>query len=303
VLSASGLLWTALCSLLTSLTWLALLVLYQPYNIQNTAAFFLALLHGLYHGLPRRVHAYFTPFLRYLYFRLRYLLGFGLGFPPPPHNYEFPGHLRAVPSVLAHLVTFSYAYLLFHFPRLSRFLLRNSSSSSDPSHPPPASNYEFPTHLRAVPGFLAHLVTFSYAYLLFHFRRLRRFFATATCTATATATSPPKFLYKPQVEAAINLIPPFPEASEIVGSVVTLFLVYAWLCYVAVVVERRIWTGGNDWRFAYLLDLKRTDDSMLPYAGWSPVSVDWRWVVEPVWGRVEDAVHRLLYAGVRRGLE
>ena len=82
-----------------------------------------------------------------------------------------------------------------------------------------------------------------------------------------------------------------PEPATLVGAGVTIFLFIAWLSYAAVVAERRLWVGDNDWRYGYVLDL--TSGRPLPYAGWSPVRVDYRLVYEPVWEAVAGWAHGL----------
>ncbi|KAG7291703.1 hypothetical protein NEMBOFW57_001722 [Staphylotrichum longicolle] len=102
---------------------------------------------------------------------------------------------------------------------------------------------------------------------------------------------------KPQLQTPLPPTTPrfeplrIPPASTLVSSVVTLLLVYAWLAYVAVVAERRIWVGPNDWRYAYVLDV--TSGRPLSYAAWSPARVDWRLVYDPAWDWFAGAVHSL----------
>ncbi|KAK4239333.1 hypothetical protein C8A03DRAFT_32589 [Achaetomium macrosporum] len=178
ILSSSGRIWTSICRVLTSLAWLVLLILIQPYNLRATAAFLASCLLGL------------------------------------------SGYLYRLASYTA-----------------SR-LLRHSNSS------------------RHLPG-----------------------------------RSRPKFNL-----LSILKTPP-PPPSVIVGSVVSLFVVFAWLSYVAVLVERRIWVGNNDWRFAYVLDL--TSGKPLPYPWWAPVRVDYRLVGNLLWYRLwmwfAEGVHGLFY--------
>ncbi|KAK4246687.1 hypothetical protein C7999DRAFT_41925 [Corynascus novoguineensis] len=87
------------------------------------------------------------------------------------------------------------------------------------------------------------------------------------------------------------LLPPVPPASTLLGTALVLLAVYGWLAYVAVTVERRIWVGDNDWRFAYVLDL--TSGAPLPYPGWSPLRVDFRLATHPAWAWFGEGVHSL----------
>lgn len=104
-----------------------------------------------------------------------------------------------------------------------------------------------------------------------------------------------------------------PAPSAIVGSALTLFLLFAWLSYVAVTVERRIWLGENDWRLAYLRDLEAAamassgggatgrEVAGYPYPAWSPLRVDYRLLAEPMWASFESAVHRWFIGGLGLG--
>ncbi|KAJ4298601.1 hypothetical protein N0V88_003631 [Collariella sp. IMI 366227] len=191
-LLTSASLYTTICTILTSLTWLLLLVFIQPYNLYTTAACLFTLLAG------------------------------------------FPRYLARLAGYTAHRV------------REWRFLRRN----------PHLRGIQRPQHIRRT---------------------------------------------MPRLET-----PRLPRAGTVAGAAVTAFLLYAWLAYIAVLVERRIWTGGNDWRWAYVVDLT-TAGRQPPYSGWSPFEVDWRlvgpgrvlaellewkdWFVE-VWMRV---VHELFY--------
>ncbi|KAK3298370.1 uncharacterized protein B0H64DRAFT_453629 [Chaetomium fimeti] len=83
-----------------------------------------------------------------------------------------------------------------------------------------------------------------------------------------------------------------------VSTTILLATAYLWLTYVAVTVERRIWVGSNDWRFAYVRDL--TSGRPPPYPAWSPVSVDYRLATDPVWVWFAEGVHGLF--GWRRGM-
>ncbi|KXX80871.1 Tropomyosin-2 [Madurella mycetomatis] len=202
LLASSDRIYTLICHVLTSLTWLVLLVLIQPYNMYTTAAFLLSLLLGL--------HSYLYRLARHAHRCLR--------------------------------------------DRQSVFPL------PDELHPAHAAR-------RAV--------------------------------------------------AAAGL----PAPSVIVGSALTLFLLFAWLSYVAVTVERRIWRGDNDWRLAYLRDLELGTASPTtvattvasggatagqgvagyPYPAWSPLRVDYRLLTEPMWASFESGVHRWFICGLGLG--
>jgi hypothetical protein len=101
-------------------------------------------------------------------------------------------------------------------------------------------------------------------------------------------------------------LPPVPEASTLVSAAVFSFLLYAVLSYVAVAVERRIWMGDNDWRYAYVLDI--TSGRPLPYPGWLPMRVDYRLVTQRVWIWFAEGVHgffewrRAVDLGVGKGV-
>ncbi|GAB1311831.1 Hsp90 chaperone hsp82 [Madurella fahalii] len=197
LLASSSRLYTLVCQFLTSLAWLVLLLLIQPYNLYTTAAFLLSALLGLH---------------RYVYRVAR-------------HAYRQRRARRGV----------------FPLP--------------DKLHP---------------------------------VRAARR--------AAATAAPPP--------------------ASAFVGSLLTLFLLFAWLSYVAVEVERRIWTADNQWRLAYLRDLQvagggaaastttaatAEEVAGYPYPAWSPFRVDYRLLAEPLWASFESRVHRWFIGGLRLG--
>ncbi|KAL2122111.1 hypothetical protein VTJ04DRAFT_2566 [Mycothermus thermophilus] len=76
-----------------------------------------------------------------------------------------------------------------------------------------------------------------------------------------------------------------PPASTVVFTILTFFAAYAFLTYVAVRLERDIWTGANKaWREAYLFDLASHGLTRKgwPYLTWSPVKADFRLLVDPV---------------------
>jgi hypothetical protein len=149
--------------------------------------------------------------------------------------------------------------------------------------------------LLGLPISLLRLATYTYAYARHRIRtrtrqhrQRQRHHPQHSITQTQTQTPPPP---PPPPKFPTPTLPPIPAASTITGALLSLFLVYAWLSYVAVLVERRIWVGNNDWRYAYVLDV--TSGKPLPYAGWSPARVDFRLALEPVWVLFAEGVHGL----------
>jgi hypothetical protein len=160
--------------------------------------------------------------------------------------------------------------------------------------------------LLSLPIYLLRLATYTYAYARHRIRtrarqrrQRQRHHPQHSITQTQTQTPPPP---PPPPKFPTPTLPPIPAASTITGALLSLFLVYAWLAYVAVLVERRIWIGNNDWRYAYVLDV--TSGKPLPYPGWSPARVDFRLALEPVWVLFAEGVHGLFEwgrEGVRGG--
>jgi hypothetical protein len=160
--------------------------------------------------------------------------------------------------------------------------------------------------LLSLPIYLLRLATYTYAYARHRIRtrtrqhrQRQRHHPQHSITQTQTQTPPPP---PPPPKFPTPTPPPIPAASTITGALLSLFLVYAWLAYVAVLVERRIWIGNNDWRYAYVLDV--TSGKPLPYPGWSPARVDFRLALEPVWVLFAEGVHGLFEwgrEGVRGG--
>ncbi|KAL2183298.1 hypothetical protein L209DRAFT_758814 [Thermothelomyces heterothallicus CBS 203.75] len=140
--------------------------------------------------------------------------------------------------------------------------------------------------LFAIPTYLYRLL----AYAIFCLRlRLRLRLGGEAGTRARDAPPPPRLA-----------LPAVPPASTLLSTGLALFTLYAWLSYVAVTVERRIWVGDNDWRFAYVLDV--TSGRPLPYPGWSPLRVDFRLATDPAWVWFEEAVHSL-WTWERRGVD
>jgi len=103
-----------------------------------------------------------------------------------------------------------------------------------------------------------------------------------------------------------------PTPGGLVLSLLTFFFLFTMLTYLALLSERRIWLQSNDWRGAYLAELARgvystgtrvaADGERAVggwgkdyYAAWSPVSVDYRLVVEPVWAKVEQGAKWVIF--------
>ncbi|SPQ19579.1 0dd64c92-3f07-4aa0-99ac-b24fad65a22e [Thermothielavioides terrestris] len=153
----------------------------------------------------------------------------------------------------------------------------------------------------------------SYAYARLRHRRQDDDRGSAAPAESSTSTSPStplsksesfKLNLKPLLDAnawqtslPLSLtqhLPQPPPPSVLVGAGLTLFLAYAWLTYVALLVERRVWAGANDWRWAYALDLAAAGQP-LPYPGWAPLRVDYRLVGDGAWVWFAGWVHSLFY--------
>ncbi|KAK4124893.1 hypothetical protein N657DRAFT_632830 [Parathielavia appendiculata] len=148
-----------------------------------------------------------------------------------------------------------------------------------------------------LPGYIYRLASYALSYTYFHIRRLLllRRFHTSLQEAESQEEDAQKNLPQPRLQPPKldwpHQIPP--PASTMVGSAVTLLLAYAWLSYVAVLAERRIWMADNDWRYAYVADLTAAKASCPTYLAWSPVRVDYRLVTQPLWVWFSEGVHRL----------
>jgi hypothetical protein len=136
-----------------------------------------------------------------------------------------------------------------------------------------------------LPAYLYQLASFAASATS---SRIRRRVANGPGEGQETEHSPPPA--QPQPPKIPR--PQIPPASTLVGSAITLLLAYAWLSYVAVSAERRIWMAHNDWRYAYVADLTAAKPSPT-YPDWSPVVVDYRLVTQPVWVWFEEGVHSL----------
>ncbi|KAK4042165.1 hypothetical protein C8A01DRAFT_14203 [Parachaetomium inaequale] len=143
--------------------------------------------------------------------------------------------------------------------------------------------------LLALPNYLYRLAAHTASRARHRLLRLRRVRpAQAAAWTRELLSSSARQLQLRQQRPKLAL-PPAPDASTLVSAAVFLFLLYALLSYVAVVVERRIWVGDNDWRYAYLLDI--TSGRPLPYPGWLPIRVDYRLVTHRVWVWFAEGVH------------
>lgn len=212
-LISSDPLWSSLCRLLTSITWLLFLVFYQPSELRRTVSFFLSSLAAL--------PIYLFRLTKHTYTRIRHWISPPTVDPTPP-------------------------------------------SPQPPSQPP--SQLPSPIPIPQPPTL------------------------TPIPTPPTNTTNP-----KPPIFP----LPPLPTASTLVSTTLLLATAYLWLTYVAVTVERRIWVGSNDWRFAYVRDL--TSGRPPPYPGRSPVSVDYRLAVDPAWVWFAERVHGLF--GWARGVD
>lgn len=143
--------------------------------------------------------------------------------------------------------------------------------------------------LSAVPVYLYHLALRTFTRFRRHFlRQLHR-------PNTSSSKTPPPPLPQPP---HLNL-PTLPPPSTLLTTALLFFTGFTLLTYAAVEVERRVWLGDNDWRFAYVLDI--TSGKPLPYPAWSPVLVDYRLAVDPVMEWVARGLHDVVFSW-RRGV-
>lgn len=176
-----------------------------------------------------------------------------------------------------------------------------------------------------LPRYLLYLARVAYAHasyrvLLFRHRRYQARLSSSSSSSpfTSPSTSPQDPSTFPRTQPTSHPPPPpptpslstlytisspllpLPQPCEVVGAVLAFVLVFITLSYLALTVERGIWLGENnsDWRNAYIADLTtRARNMQLPYPEWSPMQVDYRLLVQPLWAGVEEWVHWLFYGG------
>ncbi|KAL2149868.1 hypothetical protein VTH82DRAFT_7544 [Thermothelomyces myriococcoides] len=165
------------------------------------------------------------------------------------------------------------------------------------------------SYLVIIPTYLYRLLAYAVLYLRLRLRHHRRHHrrhhhppsAETGRERSRDAPSLPSLPLPPPPKLALPSIPP---ASTLVSTALALLALYGWLAYVAVTVERRIWVGNNDWRFAYLLDVTTTTTTTTTngggggggslYPAWSPLRVDFRLATHPLlWAWFERRVHAL----------
>ncbi|KAL1857070.1 hypothetical protein VTK73DRAFT_8112 [Phialemonium thermophilum] len=80
-----------------------------------------------------------------------------------------------------------------------------------------------------------------------------------------------------------------PSAATIVGGLVSLFVVFTWLMFMAVALERHTWVHDNAWAASYLHNIMGIN----PYPGWSPCAVDFRLLLPLRW--IQETAHWVVF--------
>ncbi|KAH6630307.1 hypothetical protein B0J18DRAFT_96699 [Chaetomium sp. MPI-SDFR-AT-0129] len=142
----------------------------------------------------------------------------------------------------------------------------------------------------AVSNYIYRLVIHIFTRVRLQILRQRYRFNTSEQTSLPPPPEPPH----------LNL-PAIPPPSALLNAALLLFTGFTLITYVAVEVERRVWLGDNDWRFAYVLDI--TSGKPLPYPAWSPVLVDYRLAMDPVKEWLAQRLHDDFFTWRRRVVE
>ncbi|KAK4145694.1 uncharacterized protein C8A04DRAFT_10390 [Dichotomopilus funicola] len=142
----------------------------------------------------------------------------------------------------------------------------------------------------AVSNYIYRLVIHIFTRVRLQILRQRYRFNTSEQTSLPPPPEPPH----------LNL-PAIPPPSALLNAALLLFTGFTLITYVAVEVERRVWLGDNDWRFAYVLDI--TSGKPLPYPAWSPVLVDYRLAMDPVKEWLAQRLHDDFFTWRRRFVE
>ncbi|KAK3330886.1 hypothetical protein B0H66DRAFT_78788 [Apodospora peruviana] len=294
--------WPFVCQLLTSLTWVVLLILIQPVNVYRTGLFLVTMCLGVPLYLWRTLRYYLDQLLEDFRGRWRdrrvkqQQQGQGLklnipaasarpGSGPSPLFAFLPtsagrGEQKAWDDGDGDILFDAEAAVPSSSSESKKEKDKKKSSSSQQRQLPPVSvmdedsddSFIYPTEMPEQ--------------LRLALKKEGKIKSLSQQRSKSSAVVPKK---KPKLPPQ----PPSPPA--LLGSVVSLGVAFTALVFLSAVEERRIWTGDNTvWKHAYLRDINNEE----PYPKWSPVEVDFRLVYAPTYWLLWRYARGISFAGM-----